>query len=516
MESLTFLLDKAIPGKRLHNTSSFFANHEQSLDFSLNTISRKMSDFLVDQFLSNVDPFIRLFHKPRFKLDLDQFYRQEESFASQRGDFETLLFSVYAFSAHSLHEEDTLVYFGESKDVIVDRFMVATQKALEKINILSTHSLTALTAFALYITLLSEIGSSNLEWTSLSGLSLSIATRLGLHKDGEQFSLSPYSVEIRRRLWHYLCLINVRALQIHGIDPFPVSNFGNGATKLPQNSPDISWDACEFTRKLPVAVSGWTEMVPALVSFELSTLTRSMLEMGIPEHGSEHVYLRNCDQLFLDAKSRIGTHYSQSGLDEPIYRITKDLIVLKLQNLWFIARQCLLKHRSWATSELRTELFRKALHILEITQSLQSQYAGQHWDWVFRSFHETTKWHFASTILIYLRHHTEQEDPEVQRAWNQINIIFSQGKNDQGALWKPLLALKREAELRHGEAMAEGNGNLLVNNGDVLWHNQSFSTPYGIDSTFAQFGGLGLPLSPNSGILGEFYNPILGEYSQPG
>lgn len=516
MESLTFLLDRTIPGKKLRDTSSFFANHEQSLDFSLNTISRKMSDFLVDQFLSNVDPFIRLFHKPRFKLELDQFYRQEESFASHRGDFESLLLSIYALSAHSLHEEDILVYFGEPKDVMVDRYMAATQKALEKINILSTHSLTALMAFALYITLLSETNCSNLEWTSLSGLSLSIATRLGLHKDGEQFSLSPYSVEIRRRLWHHLCVINVRALQIHGIDPFPVSDFESGVTKLPQNSPDISWDACEFSRKLPVAVFGWSEMVPALVSFELSTLMRTMLKMSIPEHGSEHVYLNNCDQLLLDAKSRFGTYFSQNGLDEPIHKITKDLIILKLQNLWFIARQLLLKHRSWATSELRTELFQKALHISEITQSLQKQYAAQHWGWVFRSFHETTKWHFASTILIYLRHHTEQEDPEVMRAWNQINIIFSERNDDQSALWKPLLALKREAELRRGEAMAEGNANFLANSGDILWHNQSVSTLYGIDSTVTQFGGTGLPLSPDSDILGEFYNPILGEYSQQG
>jgi hypothetical protein len=516
VENLTFLLDKASPGQILHDTSSLFANHEQSLDFIMNTISRKMSDFLIDQFLSNVDPFIRLFHKPRFKLDLEQYYRQEESFASHRGVFETLLFSIYALSAYSLHDRDILVYFGEPKDIIVGQFVAVTQKALERINILSTHSLTALTAFSLYITLLSEIDSSNLEWTSLSGLSLSIATRLGLHKDGEQFSLSPYAVEIRRRLWHHLCLINVRALQVHGIEPFPVSAFRHGATKLPQNSPDNAWDACEFSRKLPAAVSGWTEMAPALVSFELSTLTRTILEIGIPEHGSEHSYLANCDQLLLDAKSRIGAYYSLNALDEPIQKITKDLIVLNLQNLWFIARQYLLKHRDWATNELRTELFQKALHISENTQSLQKQYVGRHWDWVFRSFYESTKWHFASTILIYLRHNTEQEDPEVQRAWNQINIIFSERKDDQGAFWKPLLALKREAELRRSEAMVEGNGNLLTNSGSGLWEAQLVSTLHGIDPMFAQFGDPGLPLSPDSNILGEFHNPMLGEYSQPG
>lgn len=475
-----------------------------------------MSDFLIDQFLSNVDPFIRLFHKPRFKLDLDQFYRQEESFASQRADFETLLFSIYAFSAHSLHEEDVLLYFGESKDVIIGRFIVATQNGLDKINILSTHSLTALTAFALYVTLLSEIDSSSLEWTSLSGLSLSIATRLGLHKDGEQFSLSPYAVEIRRRLWQHLCLINVRALQVHGIEPFPISAFGNGATKLPQNSPDNAWDACEFSRKLPVAVSGWTEMAPALVYFEISTLTRKMFEISIPEHGSEHAYLTNCDQLLLDAKSRFGTYYSQNLMEKPIHKITKDLIVLNLQNLWFVARQYLLKHRTWATRELRTELFRKALHISEITQSLQKQYAGQHWDWVFQSFFETTKWHFASTMLIYLRHHTEQQDPEVQRAWTQVNIIFNQQKEGQGALWKPLLALKREAELRRDEAMAEGNGNTLATNGGGLWESQTGSTINGIDPVFSQWGIPGLPLSPDSDVLGDFYNPMLGEYGHSG
>ncbi|CRG86515.1 putative transcriptional regulatory protein C139,03 [Talaromyces islandicus] len=509
VENLTFLLDKATSGNRLHDTTPLFAHTQQSLDFSMYATSRKGSDFLIDHFLSNIDPFIRLFHKPRFRLDLDQFYRQEVSFVSQRGDFETLLFSIFAFSVHSLHEEDTIAYFGETKDVMVGRFIVATQKGLEKINILSTHSLTALTAFALHITLLSEIDSSDLEWTSLSGLSLSIATRLGLHKDGEQFTLSPYAVEIRRRLWHHLCLINVRALQIHGIEPFPVSAFVDGATKLPQNSPDNAWDACEFSRKLPVAVSGWTEMVPALLSFELSTLTRAIFEMGIPEHGSESMYLTKCDQMLLDAKTRIGVYYSQNFLDEPIHKIMKDLIVLNLQNLWFIARQHLLKHRTWATRELHEELFRKALHISEITRSLKKVYAGQHWDWVFHSFYETTKWYFASTMLIYLRNHTEQEDPEVQRAWTQVKIIFNQQKDGQGALWKPLLALKREAELRRDEVTGEHR------NGDGPWQ-APLLTIQGADPMFAQWGVPGLPLSPDSDILGKFYNPVLGEYGQSG
>lgn len=479
---------------------------------------RAASDFLIDHFLSNVDPFVRLFHKPRFKLELDLFYRHEESFESQRGDFDALLFSVYAFSAHSLHEEDILVYFGESKESLVARFTTATQKALEQTNILSTQSLTALTAFALYITLLSETDSSNLQWTSLSALSLSLATRMGLHRDGTQFNLSPYAVEIRRRLWHYLCMINVRALGIHGIEPFPISVFGNGATQLPQNSPDSGWDACEFSRKLSPVVSGWTEMVPAIVSFEMSTLTRTILETKIPDHGSEDAYLTSNDQLMLNAKSRIDKFYTHDLSNEPIQRATQYLVTLNFQWLWFFTRQSLLKHRTWSTPELCTELFRKALAISETTQHLQKAYAERHWDWLFRGFHEVTKWHLASTMLVYLRHHTEPEDMEVQRAWTQIDIIFNHAKHDQGALWKPLLAMKREAEIRRDEAVTAKNGNMRATNYDGSWQAQldhgSLMTMSEVEPIFAHWGDSGAFFNTNSGMSDDFYNSILGGYNQ--
>ncbi|EED17483.1 conserved hypothetical protein [Talaromyces stipitatus ATCC 10500] len=509
VESLSFLLDKAAPERRLQDPTSLFIQPQQFLDLGMYITPRKVSDFLINHYLKNVDPFIRLFHKPRFRLDLDQFYRQEESFVSQRGEFETLLSSIYAFSVHSLHEEDVLVYFAESKEIVINRYITTTRRGLERISILSTHSLTALTTFALYITLLSEIDISGLEWTSLSGLSLNIATRLGIHKDGEAFGLSPYAVEIRRRLWHYLCMINVRALQVHGIEPFPVSAFEVNATKLPQNSPDIAWDACEFSRKLPVAISGWTEMVPVLVSYKLSALERTMLETNIPEHGSEEAYLAKCDQVLQDAKSEILVYYSQNLLDKPIHRITKDLMDLTFQYLWFIARRSLLKHRIWATCELRRELFRKALHISEMARSLQGVYSAHYWDWVFHSFYETTKWHLASTILIYLSQHTEQEDLEVQRSWTQINLIFGQRRDDQSVLWKPLLALKREAEIRRDEALGVDNGNALTNNNDDMWQAQSDAAMHGLDPIFGQRVDPEFPLNPDPGILDDFYDQTI-------
>ncbi|OKL63379.1 hypothetical protein UA08_02130 [Talaromyces atroroseus] len=518
VESLSFLLEQDKSEKALHGTTGLLFHSQQQSDLSMYRSPRAASEFLIDQFLSNVDPFVRLFHKPRFKLELDLFNRNEESFASQRGDFEALLFSIYAFGAHSLHVKDVLIYFGESKDNIVTRFIAATQKALEKINILSTHSMTALTAFALYITLLSEIDISSLEWTSLSGLSLSLATRMGLHQDGTQFNLSPYAVEIRRRLWHHLCTINVRALQIHGIEPFPISTFSNGATQLPQNSPDSGWDACEFSRKLPPAISGWTEMAPALAFYELSMLTRAILEMEIPEHGSEDAYLNNNDRLMSKAKSRIENFYAQNSFNEPIQCITGDLVTLNLQWLWFFTRQSLLKHREWSTPEFRTELFRKALFICETTRSLREVYAERHWDWLFHGFHETTKWHLASTILVYLRHSTDQGDPEVQRAWTQIHIIFENGKIHQGALWKPLFALKREAEIRRDEALIAKSGKTQVTNFDGLWQTQldfgNLANVPELDPSFIQWGSSEVSLRPNSGISDHFYSSVLGEYSQ--
>jgi Fungal specific transcription factor domain len=237
IDNLKFLLDEDhLESDNTNNyprPTPFYVFAHDKIDMGAFHPTRAQSNFLVQAYISNIDPFIRILHKPRFKLELSQFHRVTTPPMPQRDEFEALLFSVYTLAILSSPDEAVVAQFGEHKWVLGGRYRLATERALERIGFLSGHSMMGLQAFVLYLTLLFESGSP-LQASALTGLGLRLAMRLGLHRDGSNFNLSPWRIESRRRLWHYLCLLDVRGLENHGAEPCPTSAFAVSGTKFPQ------------------------------------------------------------------------------------------------------------------------------------------------------------------------------------------------------------------------------------------------------------------------------------------
>jgi hypothetical protein len=203
-------------------------------------------------------------------------------------------------------------------------------------------------------------------------------------------------------------------------------------------------------------------MVPSIMSFEIASLLRAVLEQGLPEPGREAAYLEMHEQLHKQARDRIEKKYlSNLDLNQPIQRITRDIAEMSFAKIWLIVRQPLFKHRakSSLSSSLRDQVFRNAISLSESIHRFQTTYAAMNWDWMFRGS-SSGQWHTIATILSNLLHRTDARDPDVQRAWAQVEVIFENHdkERDQGCkmrevtLWKPLVMLKGEAEIRRQEA----------------------------------------------------------------
>lgn len=53
----------------------------------------------------------------------------------------------------------------------------------------------------------------------MTGLLIRMGQALGLHRDGTHFDyLSPFEIEMRRRVWWTLCMLDVRASEDQGTD----------------------------------------------------------------------------------------------------------------------------------------------------------------------------------------------------------------------------------------------------------------------------------------------------------
>lgn len=118
----------------------------------------------------------------------------------------------------------------------------------------------------------------------MTGIAVRLAYRMGLHRDGAQFRLSPFEVEERRRLWWTLVGFDRRIGEMTGSTITAISNGGD--CKLPLNINDA--DLHLHAKDAPNSHVGATEMVFSLTRLEFakapgSDKMKSVLSESAPQ-----------------------------------------------------------------------------------------------------------------------------------------------------------------------------------------------------------------------------------------
>jgi hypothetical protein len=116
----------------------------------------------------------------------------------------------------------------------------------------------------------------------MTGLAIRLAQNLRIHRDGTIFNLSPFEVEMRRRLWWHICSLDCRAAEGHG----SVSSISDGIfdAELPLNidDTDISPNATDPSKPK----KGRTDMTFCRTGF---LITRTMCKLNYqPLGGHDH------------------------------------------------------------------------------------------------------------------------------------------------------------------------------------------------------------------------------------
>ena len=136
----------------------------------------------------------------------------------------------------------------------------------------------------------------------LTGVAIRIAQRMGLSTDGTSYAIPPFEVEMRRRLWWQLVLIDSRIAEISGAGTSMLTYAWN--TKIPANVNDS--DLVSDMRDPPVERPGLTEMVFVRLRCEVTqfvqksqptteSLTAEEQAIGAFEGRLEREYLTYCD-----------------------------------------------------------------------------------------------------------------------------------------------------------------------------------------------------------------------------
>lgn len=168
-----------------------------------------------EAYKDSVEPLIKILHVPTFEVTFQDALERPEKVSK---GLESLLFAIYYGAVTSTTAEDCLKNWGEDRSSLLNRYRFALEQALARANFLYCDEIVILHAFLIFLILLRRNDDARKIWT-LTGLVVRIAQTLGIHRDGSHFGLSPFEIEMRRRLWWQVCVLDARSSEDHGCDP---------------------------------------------------------------------------------------------------------------------------------------------------------------------------------------------------------------------------------------------------------------------------------------------------------
>lgn len=185
-------------------------------------------DTLLDVYFANVDPMVRITHRPTVL----------RKFSTYNNEAHPLAYAIYFSAINSLPPKVVHNKFGETKESLLDRFQLGVEISLARENYLTTSSLEIFQGFVLWLTCITREEDMGKAWV-LIGIAFRIALNQGLHRDPSLFptgSMDALTIELRRRMWHQLGHLEFRAAECKGQEPSITEDFYT--TLLPRNIDD--------------------------------------------------------------------------------------------------------------------------------------------------------------------------------------------------------------------------------------------------------------------------------------
>ncbi|KEY70579.1 hypothetical protein S7711_02729 [Stachybotrys chartarum IBT 7711] len=179
-----------------------FGQQSLSNDGSQPLSSRMM--FIWQTFVDRVDPFVKVLHVPSVERIVTAL---EGGISGTEPKTQALLGAISLATLVSLDEEEVAANFSQPKSQLVNSYRSIVEQALAQAGFLSTKDMTVLQAFVIYLAVLPRAGGEHAMW-QLTGLLVRVATSMGLHRDDAKAGAPPLELELRRRMWWQIYLLD--------------------------------------------------------------------------------------------------------------------------------------------------------------------------------------------------------------------------------------------------------------------------------------------------------------------
>lgn len=287
----------------------------------------------------------------------------------------------------------------------------------------------------------------------------SVAVRLGhslsLHRESSWSSISPFTRELRRRLWWSIVGLDIRGLEDRGSDPFVLPSSFNTLKPLNINDDDMDPGSMEPIEEK----KEFTEMTKNYVSnivWEYAVrVSYTSPELEDPENPSVvspiESKLKIVQELETKVEEGVLIHCDSAS---PIAWVTSVVIRLICSRL-----RIAVYHPSWHHMRgmvqqyvSRELVLRTAVENLEYSHLLQTEPAAAQWRWYFNT---RVQWHALAATLAELC--VQDKGPLVERAWKVVEVVFEDwadhiADSRKGMLWRPIKKLMNKAQAKRAES----------------------------------------------------------------
>jgi hypothetical protein len=375
--------------------------------------------YLWHTYVANIDPVVKISHAPSVQhIVLGQIGRPALSRNEQ-----ALASAIYFISAVSLSDEQCRRDLQDTRANVLSKYRHSSEVALSAAGFITTTDVTVLQAFVLHLTALRSIGEFQTVW-SLLGLAIRVANTIGLSKDGTSFNLSPFEIEMRRRLWWALVYFDGRMAEIVGQEGDLMGiDFETG---FPANLNDS--DLFPTMSRLPDPSRGPTEAVYLQARVLSCTVARSLQRIAHPQgtwHNLRDANMPTSEKIAI--MQRIERRYQDEILGPcdptvPLQWLSINTARTFATKLRLIARIPVVDvDRPWETPDGFSEnAFILSMDLLQTQLDLWLEPCVQPWRWHWQAHFQ---WYALVTLLRQIRY-PQTAGERVSRAWALIKKAF--------------------------------------------------------------------------------------------
>ena len=317
---------------------------------------------------------------------------------------------------------------------------------------MTTSEMIVLQAFVLFLILVRRYDDTKFS-TTLTGMVVKIAQSLGLHRDGTHFdNITPFDIEMRRRLWWAICVLDLRSAEDQGCELTVVERSFDTLFPLNVNDSDISPEMTEF----PPERIGSTDMTFCLIRYEICGLSRKLHTASSGLSPCPTVS-RSTTQEQEDKLIEMYEHIDQKYLKlcpaketDLLNWVSATIARLIMSKMSLVIYQPLMPS-SDATdlpSDVRDRLFMASIEVVEYSRVLNSEPKIQRWRWLFQTYNQ---WHAVAYLLLEVCRRSWSAS--VERGWIALNATFQDKNLDvaKPVIWNLLRKLMIQAK-RHRES----------------------------------------------------------------